>query len=464
MKQTEFSVAMTESMDDSLNRFLLSDMESEEICFGVWYPAKGKTRFSALIHEIVFPTDQDRKKDGHVEAFPEYVDRVKELARERRGGVVMIHTHPFGRGPQGVSQPDLHYEQDILSREIFGITGLPLVGMTLAGDGTWSARLYPEPFKIKWCDKVRIVGKNLTIHYNDNSQKPTPNGRQIRTTSVWGEKKQADLMGLTVGVIGAGSVGSEVSQILAKLGVGKIILMDYDKIKIHNLDRMPASDSDIGKYKINVLKNILKKYTTNEKFVCSTSKASVVEKTGYEIALDCDVVFSCVDRPYPRQVLNHLSYSCLIPVIDGGVSFQLKEGKLIHGVYRTQTVGPGRACLNCLKAYDPSEVQQDRDGLYDDPDYIKEFEKKTKTKTRQNIVPFVASLAGHETIQFVELVTNLGNVGDFGRQQYDYYSGEIMPEMKSCTSGCEYVGYTALGDTKFPFLSADKSRLREMKN
>lgn len=464
MKQTEFSVAMTESMNDSLNEFLLSDTESEEICFGIWYPAKGKTRYSALIHEIIFPTNKDRVKDGYVKAFPEYVDRVKEIAREKGGGVVMIHTHPFGAGPQGVSRPDLYYEQDVLSREIFGITGFPLVGMTLAGDGSWSARFYPEPFKIKWCNKVRIVGKNLVIHYGINFHHSIPNGRQIRTTSVWGEKKQADLMGMTVGMIGAGSVGSEVSQILAKLGVEKIILMDYDKIKIHNLDRLPASDHDIGRYKIDVLEDVLKKYTTNERFVCVKSKDSVVETTGYEIALDCDIVFSCVDRPYPRQVLNHLSYSCLIPIIDGGVSFQINARKLIHGVYRVQTVGPERACLSCLGAYDPSEVQQDRDGMYDDPEYINEIEKQTKIKTRQNIMPFVTALAGHETIQFVELVTNLGNIGNLGRQQYDYYAGEIVPEIKSCVKDCEYVKYVGLGDTKSPFLSTDKSRVREMKN
>lgn len=464
MKITEYNVAITESTNDSLNRFLLADLTSEEICFAVWYPARGKTRMTALLKEIIYPTSKDRKKNGYVKAYPEYIDRVKETARQKGGGVAMIHTHPFGNGPQGVSGHDLHYEQDVLSREIFGVTGLPLVGMTLAGDGSWSARFYPNPFTIQWCNKVRIVGKNLNIHYNKNFKHGIPNGRQVKTTSVWGETRQYNLMGLTVGIIGVGSVGSAVSQILVKLGVGKIILMDYDKIKDHNLDRLPASDSDVGKYKIHVLKKLLKKYTTNDNFNCGISKYSIVEKLGYRTALDCDVVFSCVDRPYPRQVLNHLSYSCLIPVIDGGVSFHIKDQNLVHGVYRVQTIGPGRACLNCSKAYDPSEVQQDRDGLYDDPDYIESLEKQTKTKTRQNIMPFVTALAGHETIQFVELVTNLGKTGDLGRQQYDYYSGEITPEIKSCVNGCEYVAFTGFGDTKLPFLTQDKSRIREMKS
>lgn len=460
----EFSISLTEYLNTELQEFLLADKSEEEICFATWNPAAGKSQYNILLDDIILPKEGDRIRHVTVSALPQYVDRCKEYARERKSGLVMIHTHPHWPGHQGVSLPDLHYEQDVLAREVFGITGLPFVGMTLAGDGTWSGRIYPKPFQITWCSTVKTVGRNLMVDYNpDLVSFQKPNKKQIRTTSVWGEDKQLMLSGLKVCIIGAGSVGAAVGEIMCRMGISKIHLMDYDKIKEHNLDRMNnVTSSDIGKFKIDVVSSNLLNSATSDNFQVTSSKSSVVEEEGFKEALDHDVIFCCVDRPWPRQVLNHLAYSCLIPVIDGGISFRISDKKLIHGMFRAQTVGPERGCLDCLKALNAGQIQQDRDGFFDDPKYIERTEKETGIKTRQNIMPFVFGLSSLETIQFVELVTNLAHKGDLGQQPYDYYSGEILPKLAKCRTDCHYQNNTAKGDKILPFLGMDKSRKREM--
>src|SRR2546425_4626983 len=179
---------MTELTNHKLVKFLLHSMKDEEICFATWYQANGKHGNSVLINKIIYPKQGDRKRHGNVSAMPKFLDRAKEIARINKAGLLMIHTHPIGTGPQDVSESDLHYEQDMLSREIFGYTGFPLVGMTLSADEMWSARIYPRPYKIQWCTGVRIIGKNLTIHYNPKLKRaPKPNAKYLRTASVWGD-------------------------------------------------------------------------------------------------------------------------------------------------------------------------------------------------------------------------------------------------------------------------------------
>jgi len=462
---TEYSVAMTESVNDSLQKFLLKDLDDEEICFATWHPAEGKSRFSILINDIILPCDDERERHGNVSALPQYLDRVKEFARLKNAGLIMIHTHPFGKGHQHVSEPDLYYEQDVLAREIFGYTGLPLVGMTLAGDSTWSARIYPKPYLIQWCSSVRIVGKNLHVDFHPKLKPAvSPNEKHVRTSNIWGNKKHMDLMRLKVGIIGSGSVGAIIGESISRMGVGHVHLMDYDLIKLHNLDRLICvSKNDVGKKKADVISEKLRIGATNDNFLCTVSYQSIVEEIGYVEALDYDVLFCCVDRPWPRQVLNHLAYSSLIPVINGGIDFRVSDGRFVHGMFRAQTVGPHRPCMNCLNTFKGSEVQQDRDGLFDDPEYIKEQEKISKTPSRQNIMPFVFGLGFIETTQFIELVTNLANIGDLGQQEYDYRSSTITAKPSKCLENCPYVSITSFGDTNKPFLGHDISKDRTLK-
>jgi hypothetical protein len=60
-----------------------------------------------------------------------------------------------------------------------------------------------------------------------------------------------------VTVIGAGGIGSFVAPILAKMGVSKIAIYDPDKVEDHNLPNQMFRMSDIGRSKVEALRDIV---------------------------------------------------------------------------------------------------------------------------------------------------------------------------------------------------------------
>ena len=62
-------------------------------------------------------------------------------------------------------------------------------------------------------------------------------------------------------VIGAGSTGSFLSLTLAKMGLTNIKVIDYDKVEEKNIPNQFFRTQDIGKYKIDALKEIINDFT-----------------------------------------------------------------------------------------------------------------------------------------------------------------------------------------------------------
>ena len=75
-----------------------------------------------------------------------------------------------------------------------------------------------------------------------------------RTELLIGEKGIKTLKNSKVAVFGIGGVGSFAVEALARAGVGHLVIIDYDKFDITNINRqIGALHSTIGKYKINVM-------------------------------------------------------------------------------------------------------------------------------------------------------------------------------------------------------------------
>ena len=227
-----------------------------------------------------------------------------------------------------------------------------------------------------------------------------------RTYSAWGETKQHLLARLHCGVVGLGSVGSIVAESLIRMGVQTVSLIDFDEVKEHNLDRLlHATISDIGRFKVDVVAEYLVKDATADNVDIRVHPKSLTQECGLKAALDCDVLFSCVDRPWPRQVLNMLAYAHHIPVVDGGVLVRVKpNGQLRGAEWRAHVAVVGRSCLECLGQFDPANVTLERQGLLDDPKYIERLPTEHVLRQNENVFGFALGAAGLMVSQFLSLV------------------------------------------------------------
>lgn len=392
---------------------------------------------------------------GNVSFMPLYFQRALGEALKAGAGLAFLHSHP-GPGWQWMSNDDVVAEQGHAAA-VLAATGLPFVGMTLGTDGAWSARFWektaPKIYTRKWCDSVRVVGGQINItrlpDRKNTSRRPRPS--LLRTVSAWGENNQLRLEGLKVGIIGIGSVGAIVAEALARMGVSNIRIMDFDSIETVNLDRelhATKQDAKLNRSKVEVISKALKKSATSPNFHVDALEYSVVEEEGFRAALDCDVLFSCVDRPWPRSVLNFIAYAHLIPVIDGGLLAEPTRNLsgLLRADWRAHVVEPGRRCLECLKQYDPGLVSTEREGLLDDPSYIAGLPKEHPGRRNENVFAFSLACASFEVLQFLYLVIAPLGLSNVGTHMYHFVPGKLDVDDRGCGKGCIFPTLVARGD------------------
>jgi len=273
---------------------------------------------------------------------------------------------------------------------------------------------------------------------------------------------------LRVGIVGLGSVGALVAETLARMGFQFFSLIDFDEVQVHNLDRLViATRRDIGKLKVDVAARRIQAVATANKVVIEKFPYSVAEEKGYRAALDCDVIFCCVDRPRARKILNHFAYAHLIPVIDGGIAVRFKAGEFSGVDWQVQTAGPDRVCLECLGTFTSADASTEEAGMLDDPTYLHGLPVDHRFKRNENVFPFSENLASLEVFQLIALITGAAGQTDFGVQRFRWLPGVLDFDVtRKCEQYCDISSLVAQGDHHFSLfgrdLAAERARERQL--
>lgn len=444
------SVAMTDAVADQLCAHLLRRDRQEDICLATYSTSTGAHRTTYILDEVYLPRGGERLVHGNATITGKYVLRLAGIAMRRGRGLAILHSHPGGAGWQSLSGPDKSAESGY-AELVQRVTGRPLLGLTLAGDRTWSARTWSDS-EPEWVSSVRTLGTALHVDWNDTLV-PSRVDRELqdRTISAWGDQKHADITRLRILVVGVGSVGLDVVQRLAATGVREIGVMDTDQVERLNLDRMVGAtrrDARLRRPKVDLAARLARRASTAPTFKVVRHQQSVCTAPGLAAALDYDMIFCCVDRPLPRSVLNSIAYADLVPVIDGGIGIDTFTTGLMRGATRrVQTATPGRPCLTCSGQLSPADVALDASGDLDDPEYIQRAGGTPQTCS-PNVAALAAGVSSGQLDQFVSLVARPGGLGVPGPLRFILASHTLEHTGAETAAFCPTEADVAVGDDR----------------
>ncbi|MEN6615921.1 MAG: HesA/MoeB/ThiF family protein [Syntrophorhabdus sp.] len=141
--------------------------------------------------------------------------------------------------------------------------------------------------------------------------------RQLMIPGI-GIHEQERLKRARVCIAGAGGLGSASAYYLAAAGVGRIRIIDNDKVEISNLNRQILHFTpDIGEPK--VLSALDKLESLNPYCRIEAVQGNINDDNVFEIIDNCDVIVDALDNIATRRILNFASLHSRVPLIYGGV-------------------------------------------------------------------------------------------------------------------------------------------------
>ncbi len=315
----------------------------------------GERREKLLGREIILvPYERCARTCDFITWPGEYVEAAIDRAALRGDVVIAVHSHPGGL--YAFSSADDESDQTLMSALRHG-TDRMAGSAVMIPSGAVRARVYESDHAATPVDLVMTVGPDLQLWWNAGA---TAAGPMPPPMAFTGEMR-AWLGRMSVCVIGVSGTGSIVAEQLARLGVGEIILIDFDKLEERNLNRiLNTSLTDIGTYKVEMFAAAIRRYRPDCEVL--PSPRSIATPEAIWAASEADTLFSCVDTAEGRHIADRLSGYVAMPLFDVGVAIPTEAspagGRRIAEVYgRVDYVYPGGSSLMDRGVYDAALLE-----------------------------------------------------------------------------------------------------------
>ncbi len=171
-----------------------------------------------------------------------------------------------------------------------------------------------------------------------------------RLTLIYGEDYVRRIAEKRVVIIGLGGVGSYAAEILVRSGFSNILLVDFDKVKVTNLNRqIIALHSTIGKQKTEVMQERMLDINPEANIEIMTDFCS--DETMPDILKDADFVIDAIDSVVPKTNLIVKLHTEKIPFISVmGAGGKTDPSKIAQAdLFKTQNCALARRIRKYLR-------------------------------------------------------------------------------------------------------------------
>jgi adenylyltransferase/sulfurtransferase len=169
----------------------------------------------------------------------------------------------------------------------------------------------------------------------------------LKDIGIIGQKK---ILSSKVLIVGAGGLGSPVAEFLSRAGVGSIGVVDDDKVSLSNLHRQSLyNTSDIGKFKVKIAKDKIKKINPNTKV--TIYKIRLNNNNFKKIINDYDYIVDGSDNFTTKFLLNDYCLKFKKVLVTGAIS------KFDGHVFTFNFKNKKAPCLRCF--FQESKISHD---------------------------------------------------------------------------------------------------------
>ncbi|MDB4157592.1 HesA/MoeB/ThiF family protein [Candidatus Pelagibacter sp.] len=202
----------------------------------------------------------------------------------------------------------------------------------------------------------------------------------LKDIGIIGQKK---ILSSKVLIVGAGGLGSPVAEFLARAGIGSLGVVDDDKVSLSNLHRQSLyNTSDIGKFKVKIAKDRIKKINPNTKV--TIYKVRLNNDNSKKIIEDYDFVVDGSDNFITKFLLNDYCLKLKKTLVTGAIS--KFDGHIFTFDFKNKKI----PCLRCF--FQESNISDD-----------------LLNCESEGILGTVAGIVG--TIQANEIIKKILNIG-----------------------------------------------------